>query len=763
MNLLELRFYPIEEKQDCFKVSVEGSSGEVHHEPVLPFLDSETPDAPDRRFTVVKVLESTKFNEKSFLEDEQAWMVREQLLLAEQSAFHPQYLATIGRRLYQVLGQRIQQVIETAVADAKRDRTWLHIRLRFPSDDPKDVRLTDYPWELLHNDYGFLAHQGVTFSRYIAYQSPRPNLPSVNRLNVLLISSGVGDDRMGLKSLPSLEREAIASGLQQAQKQEAIQLEILESPTSNALRRRLLQRQTAAVPHVLHFDGHGFFGKRCNEAGCRKAYKQGATQCECGAPLGEPQGYLVFEQSDGTADYVSAQELGELLGNLERREQPNSGQGIALVVLSGCRTGMSRLSESLFNGVAPNLIGRGIPAVVAMQYSIRVDAASAFTEYFYRSLGQQESLAIALRRGQSAIGIEGNQWYRPVLYLRWQDNEGGQLFTTSSIVAPRESFLEQPCSVNENFSNQLGNNPSLSLFSTVAKSTQRVSQTSLALPLSIVSISHFDVIKVDAVGQPTNRIHKQSQFIIEQLDDETALEMVIIPSGEVVMGATNDEKGRFDDELPQHSVSVTSFLLSRYPITQSQWQAVSLLPKIDHELDPNPSNFRGVNHPIERVSWYDALEFCARLSTKTGHLYRLPSEAEWEYACRSGTETPFYFGETITSTLANYDGRISYAHEGQGIFRQQTTPVDSFNAPNLFGLYDMHGNVWEWCADPWHNNYKDAPSTASIWTINGDQHYRVMRGGSWSAHPKFCRSASRARGRLEQKGEGIGFRVASSL
>ncbi len=457
MNLLELRFYPIEGKQDGFKVSVEGSSGEVHHEPVLPFLDSETPDAPDRRFTVVKVLESTKFNEKSFSQEEQAWMVREQLLLAEQSAFHPQCLATIGRRLYNVLGQRIQQVIETAVVDAKRDRTWLHIRLRFPADDPKDVRLTDYPWELLHNEYGFLAHQGVAFSRYIAYRSPRPHLPSVDRLNVLLISSGAGDDRMDLKPLPSVERDAIAFELQQAQEQGVIQLEILEPPTWKTFRRRLLQRQTAAVPHVLHFDGHGFFGKRCNEAGCRKAYKQGTTQCECGATLAESQGYLVFEQSDGTADYISAQELGELLGNLERREQPNSEQGIALVVLSGCRTGMSRLSESIFNGVAQNLIGRGIPAVVAMQYSISVRAASAFAEEFYYSLGQRDSLVSALRQGQRAIGIEGNEWYRPVLYLRWEDNEGGQLFKASPVQSGKTS-QDSPLSPVKASENQSSSN-----------------------------------------------------------------------------------------------------------------------------------------------------------------------------------------------------------------------------------------------------------------------------------------------------------------
>jgi len=423
MNLLELRFYPIEGKEDGFKVSVEGSFGEVAHEPMLPFLDTETPDIQDRRFTVVKVLESTKFKEDNFSEDEQQWMVVEQLLSEDRKDFEPDYLANIGRRLYEILGSKIQQIIEAAVAEAKRDRIFLHIRLRFPANDPKPVRFTYYPWELLHNEYGFLAHQGVTFSRYIAYRSPRPNLPAVEQLNVLLIASGAGDERMGLLPLSAVEREAIAKGLEQGK----IQLETLASATFKALRRRL-QQQTAVVPQILHFDGHGFFGKRCNEIGCRKAYRQSKTQCECGAILGKPQGYLVFEDSDGKADYVSAKELGELLGNLQRREQPNSESGIALVVLSACKSAMSRQSESVFNGVAQSLIGGGIPAVVAMTYSIRVDAASEFAESFYQSIGEKESLAIALRRGQSAMGIEGNQWYRPVLYLRWQDNEGGQLF-----------------------------------------------------------------------------------------------------------------------------------------------------------------------------------------------------------------------------------------------------------------------------------------------------------------------------------------------
>ena len=423
MNLLELRFLPIEGKKDCFKVSVEGASGEVDCQAGLPFFDGETTDIQDRGFTVVKVLESTKFNGDNFSEAEEAWMVREGLLLSDKSAFDSKYLNNIGRRLYQILGQKIQQGIEMGVGEAKRDRTFLHIRLRFPSSAPKYIRLTDYPWELLHNDYGFLAHQGVTFSRYIAYQSPPPNLPSVARLNILLISAGIGDKNMGLPSLPSVERKAIVSGLEKAEAEGKIKLDFLNPPTLDGLRQI-----TGQLPHVIHFDGHGFFGKRCNEMGCRKAYKQSQIWCECGATLGEAQGYLVFQKSARKADYVSAREIGELLGNLQRGEEGNSGEGIALVVLSSCRSGMSRLSESVFNGVAQNLIGKGIPAVVAMTYSVSVSAASAFSEYFYRSLGEKDSLAVALRRGQSAMGIEGNQWYRPVLYLRWEDNEGGQLF-----------------------------------------------------------------------------------------------------------------------------------------------------------------------------------------------------------------------------------------------------------------------------------------------------------------------------------------------
>ncbi|MDE5111983.1 MAG: formylglycine-generating enzyme family protein, partial [Trichodesmium sp. St7_bin2_1] len=142
-----------------------------------------------------------------------------------------------------------------------------------------------------------------------------------------------------------------------------------------------------------------------------------------------------------------------------------------------------------------------------------------------------------------------------------------------------------------------------------------------------------------------------------------------------------------------------------------------------------------------RVKWNEAVEFCKRLSKLTGRNYRLPSEAEWEYACRAGTTTPFYFGETITTELVNYYGNRTYGNGPKGEYRGQTTPVGQFPA-NAFGLYDMHGNVWEWCADEWHDNYASAPTDGSV-CLNGDNKYSPLRGGSWAIIPNYCRSAFR--------------------
>ncbi|MGH2414455.1 MAG: formylglycine-generating enzyme family protein, partial [Microcystaceae cyanobacterium] len=187
---------------------------------------------------------------------------------------------------------------------------------------------------------------------------------------------------------------------------------------------------------------------------------------------------------------------------------------------------------------------------------------------------------------------------------------------------------------------------------------------------------------------------------------------------------------------------------------------VAALPRVNRNINLEPSHFKGDDCPVERVSWDDAVEFCARLSKKTGREYRLPSEAEWEYACRAGTTTPFYFGETITTDVANYNGDYIYRNAPKGEYRRRTTRIGSF-PPNAFGLYDMHGNVWEWCADTWHNNYKGAPTDGRAWINDNNNKYRVLRGGSWVCYPGSCRSACRL---YYGAGDGgvydFGFRVA---
>ncbi len=250
--------------------------------------------------------------------------------------------------------------------------------------------------------------------------------------------------------------------------------------------------------------------------------------------------------------------------------------------------------------------------------------------------------------------------------------------------------------------------------------------------------------------------------------------MINIPSGTFEMGTEDEEIERlckeydsdwFRKESPQHQVTVQSFSMGRYPITQSQWEAVAAMPQVEKELDSNPSYDKGDKRPVENVSWHDAIEFCARLSNHTGKQYRLPSEAEWEYACRSGTTTPFHFGETISTDLANYNGSDdeygAYGRREKGVYRGKKTDVDLFGVANDFGLSDMHGNVDEWCLDPWHGDYDGAPNDGSVWDDQNqekdyyqdivknikqlliDERNHVTRGGSCYVTPRNCRSPYR--------------------
>jgi formylglycine-generating enzyme required for sulfatase activity len=267
---------------------------------------------------------------------------------------------------------------------------------------------------------------------------------------------------------------------------------------------------------------------------------------------------------------------------------------------------------------------------------------------------------------------------------------------------------------------------------------------------------------------------KPIPILKEKLTEDLTLELVTIPAGEFLMGSPLDEEERnwywnhpyysetqgLDVEK-QHPVTVSSFLMSQHPITQAQWRFVAQLSKINRDLDPDPANFKGDRHPIETVSWHDAIEFCARLSQHTGKTYRLPSEAEWEYTCRAGTVEPFHLGATLSTDFANYNGDVKYTYGNgvEGVFQNKTTEVGSFGIVNAFGLSDMHGNVWEWCLDHWHLSYEGAPIDGSAWVVDGDDRYRLLRGGSWYYDPGYCRSAYRNRGSPHLQNNNYGFRV----
>ena len=249
----------------------------------------------------------------------------------------------------------------------------------------------------------------------------------------------------------------------------------------------------------------------------------------------------------------------------------------------------------------------------------------------------------------------------------------------------------------------------------------------------IPSWFEFDVVTVNIQGEEIKKEHCCAYYITEKLNNSINLEMVYIPGGTFMMGSPEGEgEGR---EKPQHEVAVQPFFMGKYPITQAQYQEV---------MGKNSSHFKGNDRPVEQVSWDDAVEFCKKLSKQTGKEYRLPSEAEWEYAARAGTTTAYCFGDTIIKELANYAG-------------SGTTAVGKYPS-NAFGLCDMHGNVWEWCEDNWHDSYKDAPNDGKAWLL-GKSSIKVRRGGSWNYFPGSCRSAYRDYASRADRLFFVGFRV----
>ena len=266
------------------------------------------------------------------------------------------------------------------------------------------------------------------------------------------------------------------------------------------------------------------------------------------------------------------------------------------------------------------------------------------------------------------------------------------------------------------------------------------------------SFQNFDTSKLLQVSPKGGRRSGEISTFQENLGNDCWLKMVEIPSGKFWMGSPETGPDRDNHESPQHEVAVSSFFMAEFPVNQAQWREIASLRPIKRGLNPDPSYFKGDLLPVEQVSWDDAIEFCARLSRLTGKNYRLSSEAEWEYACRAGTTTAYYFGGNLDQSLANYDQNVG-----------KTTLLGSYS-PNAFGLQDMHGNVWEWCEDVWHENYEKAPTNGSSWNENDSQSSeRILRGGSWTNISWRCRSANRDRTGVDNRVNDVGFRLALFL
>jgi eukaryotic-like serine/threonine-protein kinase len=257
-----------------------------------------------------------------------------------------------------------------------------------------------------------------------------------------------------------------------------------------------------------------------------------------------------------------------------------------------------------------------------------------------------------------------------------------------------------------------------------------------------LSSIQFASIELDSKGKEIFKPQGLAQIFTESLGSDVNLTMIKIPAGKFMMGSPDSEKERKSNESPRHEVGVPEFYMGQTLVTKAQWQAI---------MGNDPAYFQGNGKlpvdklPVESINWLEAMNFCEKLSQKTGRKYSLPSESQWEYACRARTTTPFAFGETITQAVVNYHGNYPYGDAPKAGYRERTTPVGSF-PPNLFGLYDMHGNLWEWCLDEWVDSYEGAPSDGSA---RGDinsrspDKSRLLRGGSWNLNARVCRAAFR--------------------
>ena len=439
-------------------------------------------------------------------------------------------------------------------------------------------------------------------------------------------------------------------------------------------------------PQVVHFSGHG-----AGEDG------------------------LVLEDDTGELTFIDAITLANFL---------KLCPSVDCVLLNAC-----------YSKVQAEAISNYVPYTIGMNQAIGDQTAIQFAEAFYEALSNDREISEAYLWGINSLTAQPNIVKRDVSTVPEETLEADPI-TPILIIGKSKPTAKRWLSMNRRQLLQI-------LFASIGLGGSLLGWRLFKQSKSF-STDSFDVVTVDARGNIINRESKQTPVFREALSSTVNLDLVPVPNGNFWMGSPEDEEGRGDYESLPQKVTIESFWMSKYPITNDQWQTVTSSSDIGYERTAEG------NLPVVNVTWYQAVEFCKLLTQLSGQVYRLPTEAEWEYACRAGTTTPFHFGETITTELVNYDGEQEvYGLALSGVRRGLPTEVGNFQVANAFGLYDMHGNVWEWCSDQYR-------SKSMI-------DFRTVRGGGWSSEASECRSASRAGDYAPEGSRLVGFRVVCEV
>jgi CHAT domain len=379
--------------------------------------------------TFLKVLESQSSRPSIFPKNAQDWLVNAGLLSQDRKQFVSNLHKKAGQLLFDALflaNANAKQCLHDSRVRVSQNET-LHIQFIISGNDQLSASLLEYPWELLHDKDDFLAWQNITFSRYIAYGDSPPEWSLTDKLEVLLVSLDAYDEKLGLTKISPTEIDEIKVSLQRAVD---IHIYPMISPSFREFGRYL--SKSKRLPHIIHFHGHGLFGKKCKA--CRGfSTDMKSNQCKsCQAvdAFDDPQGYILFKGEGTPSDLVSAERLAIELRAANMDESRNQSSRIELVVLSTCQSGLALNNYTIFNGIAQRLIKFGIPAVVAMQFSVDILAAADFAERFYTLLGRHAAIAEAMKYGRVGMRSSGkdSQWFRPVLYTRWGGGEKGHFF-----------------------------------------------------------------------------------------------------------------------------------------------------------------------------------------------------------------------------------------------------------------------------------------------------------------------------------------------